>query len=138
MSIPPSELAIKRNALRAAVDDHADVEFLGDVGAFFDEKAAHLLPARTGLMGHELHAENLPGALAHLVNGARELHPAALAAPAGVNLRFDHPDRATERLGCRYGFFHTKTRQAAWSRQAEFAEEFLPLIFVDLHGSLPG
>ena len=51
-------------ALRDAVHHHADVELLLDVGALLDQQPAHLLPARTGLVGDQLHAENCFGVLA--------------------------------------------------------------------------
>ena len=39
--MPPSELAIKRDALRGAVDDHADIEFFADIGALLHQQAIH-------------------------------------------------------------------------------------------------
>ncbi len=83
----------QHDALRAAVDDHADVELLLDVGALLDQQPAHLLPAGAGLVRDELHAEDLAGALLHLVERVRELDAAALAAAARVDLRLDHPHR---------------------------------------------
>ena len=70
MSMPPSELAIRHDALRAAVDDHPDVELLADVGALLDQQAAHLLAGGAGLVRDELHAEDLAGALAHFVDAS--------------------------------------------------------------------
>ena len=58
----------KRHALRGAIDDHADIQFLGDVGALLDQQAAHLLAGRARLVGNELHAENLGCALLDLVD----------------------------------------------------------------------
>ena len=81
-----------------AVDDHADVELLPDVGALLDQQPAHLLPVRTGLVGDELHAQDLAGQRAHFVDRLGDLDPAALAAAAGVDLRLDDPDGAAERL----------------------------------------
>ena len=86
------------DALRHAVDDHADVELLADVGALLDQQPPHLLPAGAGLVGDELHAEDLAREIAHLVDRARELDAAALAAAAGMDLRLDDPHRAAERL----------------------------------------
>ena len=49
----------QRHALRGAVDDHADVQLLRDVGALLDQQSPHLLAAGPGLMRDELHAEDL-------------------------------------------------------------------------------
>ena len=58
---------------------------------------------RAGLVRDELHAEDLLGVLLGLVDGPRDLHAAALAAAAGVNLRLDDDaGRAIgEELACR-------------------------------------
>ncbi len=48
----------QHDLLRAAVDHHADVELLFDVGAFLDEQPPYFLPCRTGLMGDEPHAKH--------------------------------------------------------------------------------
>src|SRR5690606_36231585 len=45
--------------LRCAVGDHGHVVFLLDVGAFFDVQATHLLAFGAGLVGNELHAQDL-------------------------------------------------------------------------------
>jgi hypothetical protein len=46
--------------LRGAVGQRGDVVFLLDVGAFLDQQAAHLLAFGAGLVGDQLHAEDLP------------------------------------------------------------------------------
>jgi hypothetical protein len=46
--------------LRAAIHHDADVEFLVDIGALFDQQAPHLLALRPGLVGLQLHPENSP------------------------------------------------------------------------------
>ena len=50
-------------------------------------------------MGDERHADHLAGELLGFVGGLRELHAAALAAAAGVNLRLDDDDLAAEAPG---------------------------------------
>ncbi len=121
------------DALRHAIDDHADVELLADVGAFLDQQPAHLLPAGAGLVGDELHPEDLARELAHLVDRLRDLDAAALAASAGVDLRLDDPHRAAERLRRGDRLVDAERRDAARRRHAELAENFLALILVDLH-----
>ena len=87
-----------RHLLRGAIGEHGDVVLLLDVGAFLDQEAAHLLALRAGLVGDELHAEDLAGERRDLGFRARQLDAAALAAAAGVDLRLDDPDRAAELL----------------------------------------
>ena len=70
-----------------------------DVGAFFDQQVADLLAFRTGLVGDQLHAENLAGVFAHLFERLGDLDAAALAAAASVNLGLDHPDLAAQGFG---------------------------------------
>src|SRR6185503_10994920 len=81
----------QHDALRRAIDDHADVEFLLDVGAFLDQQASDILSARPGLVCDQLHAEDLPGQFAHGVDRLAELDAAALAPAAGMDLRLDDP-----------------------------------------------
>ena len=46
-----------------AVEGDRDVQLLGDVGGLLDEDLADELPFGAGLVGDELHAEDLAGAL---------------------------------------------------------------------------
>src|SRR5882672_3479762 len=68
----------ERDALRAAVDHHADVELLLDVGAFFDQEPPHFLSFGSGLVGLQHHAEDFAGPFAHFALGFHHLHAAAL------------------------------------------------------------
>ena len=80
-----------------AVDQQAEIELAGDVAAFFDIDALDLAALRPGLMGHQLLAEHGACRRRDLVLRAGELDPAGLAAPAGMDLRLDHPDRPPSR-----------------------------------------
>jgi hypothetical protein len=71
--------------------------------------------------------------LAHFLDGSRELYTTAFTAATGVNLRFHHPHGASELTRCFYRLIDAKARQTAWSRHAELTEDFLSLVFVDLH-----
>ena len=127
----------QRHALGGAIDDHADIQFLGDVGALLDQQAPYLLAGRAGLVGDELHAEDFGRTLLDLVDRARQLHAAALAAPTGVNLGLHDPDRAAERL-CRLDRVVDAERgNSARHRHAEATKDFLALVFVDLHCVVP-
>ena len=50
----------EHRGLAGPVDDDAEIELAGDVERFFDEDALDPLALRTGLMGHEPHADH-PG-----------------------------------------------------------------------------
>ncbi len=123
------------DALRAAVDDEADVELVADVGALLDQQPLHQLPLRSRLVRDEGHAEDGRGVLTHLLEGAGELDAAPLAAPAGVDLRLDHPHVAAELLRRGDGLVHAEARLAARRGDAVAAQQLLGLVFVNLHAS---
>src|SRR5207244_3760323 len=72
-----------------AVEHDAEVELLVDGEALFDEERAHLAPLGAGLVRDKVHPEYLRGQLLRLVGALRDLDAAALAAPAGMDLRLD-------------------------------------------------
>jgi arylsulfatase A-like enzyme len=119
--------------LRGAVGYHRQVILFLDIGAVFDVQAPHLLAQRAGLVRLELHAQDVAGARLDLVDRLGHLHAAALAAAARMDLRLDHPHRATELL-CRLdGLLHRESRNAARDRHAKLAQDFLGLVFVNFH-----
>ena len=139
MSMPPSELAISVTRCATAVDHHADVELLLDVGTVFDQQAPHLLAVRAGLVRDELHAEDLARVLLHLVLGFRHLDTAALAAATRMDLRLHDPDRPAKGLRRRHRLVDGEAGYRLWSDDAVPSQDFLRLIFVDLHlGSSSG
>ncbi len=71
--------------------------------------------------------------LFHFIDRFRDLDAAALAAAAGVNLRLHDPHLAAEFLGRRDRFVNAEARDAARSRNAVLAQDFLRLVFVYLH-----
>src|SRR5690606_7016874 len=75
--------------LRGAIGHDGQVVFLLDIGAFLDVQAANLLAFGAGLVRDQLHAQNLAGQGPDFVEGLGDLHAAALAPPAGVDLRLD-------------------------------------------------
>ena len=119
--------------LRAAVHHDADIKLLLDVGTFLDEQAPHLLPLGTGLVGLQLHAQDLARPVADLLDRPGELDAATLAAPAGMDLGLHHPHLAAE-LFCRFDrFIDREARNAAGRRHTEFPEDILRLVFMDFH-----
>ena len=122
------------HALGGPVGERGDVVLVPDVGAFFDQQPAHLLAHRAGLVRDQLHAQDLPGQLFDLVERARQLDAAALAATAGMDLRLDHPDGPTELLRCLGRLQHREGWVAARHWHAEVAKDVLALVLVNLHG----
>ena len=66
-----------------------------------------------------------------------KLLEAALAAAAGMDLRLDDPQRARELFGGRNRLVDVHRGIAGRHRDAVFREQFLGLIFVDVHGAGP-
>jgi hypothetical protein len=67
----------------------AEVQLLRDVDALLDVGPYGPLALGAGLVGDELHAQDLGSSVAHLVGAAHELDAAALAAATGVDLGLD-------------------------------------------------
>src|SRR6266436_3303230 len=88
-------------------------------------------------MGFELHAQNFLCPGAHLIDRFRDLHAAAFAAAAGVDLRLHYPDLAAELLRRVDRLVHAHRGKAARRRHAVFAEDLLALVLVDFHAALP-
>ncbi|MDT4839293.1 hypothetical protein FQZ97_730790 [compost metagenome] len=123
----------ERNLLGGAVGDQRHVVFLLDVGAVFDVQAADLLAFRAGLMRDQLHAQDFRGQLADVVQRARQLHAAALAAAARVDLRLDDPNRSTQLFSGSHGLVDGKSGDPARHGDAKLLQQFLALILVDFH-----
>ena len=123
------------DALRGAIGDDANVVFLLDIGAFLDKQATHLLALGAGLMRDQLHAQDLGGELAHLIDRTRQLHAAALAPAARVNLGLHHPDWPAELLGGGDSLLDRKRGNAARNDHAKLPEQFLALVLMDFHGN---
>ena len=119
-----------------AVHQDAQVQLALDVLALFDEQALHQAAFRAGLRRDQRHAQNLGGELLRFVHRARQLDAAALAAPAGVNLRLHHDHLGAQALGDAAGVFGFGHHLAARRGNAEAAENLLGLIFVNLHPCL--
>jgi len=123
--------------LRGAVGDHGHVIFLADVRAFFDVQAPHLLALGPGLVGLELHAQDLAGQVLHVVYRAGQLDATALAPPSGVDLGLDHAHRRAQFLSRFNRLLDGEGGVSARHGHAELAQDFLALVLVNLHGCLP-
>ena len=122
--------------LRGAVGHGSNVVLLLDVRTLFDQQAAHLLAFRAGLVGLELHAEDLARQGLHLVQRAGKLDTATLATTTRMDLRLHDPDRPTQLLRGLGSLLHTECGIAAGNGHAELAQDFLTLVLVDFHGQV--
>ena len=132
-----------RHAPGRTVDEQREVEFLVDVGAVGDVQAVDLLARIARLDRHQRVAEHVGrrGADLFLVPcepdaalgiGA-ELDELALAAAAGVDLRFDDIERPGQLLRRLDGFLDGQRREPGGDGDTEFGEQFLRLVFMDVH-----
>ena len=90
-------------------------------------------PVRAGLVRDQLHAENLAGVFADLLERLRHLDATALAAATRVNLGLDHPDIAAQGFRCLDRVVDGGAVDPARNRNAEFFQDLLALIFVNFH-----
>ena len=123
----------KYRRANSAVNQNAQIQLALDVEPFFDQQAANDAALRARLRRDQLHSENALGMRRRFVGRFRELHAAAFAAPAGMNLRFHHHDRRAKPLRYRAGFVFFEDHLAARHWNAKFREDRFRLIFVNLH-----
>ena len=88
--MPPAAEAMKTLRPILTVEHDAEIEFPRDGQGFFDQQALDLLAFGAGLVRDQLHAQHLVGDLGGVLGRLGNLHAAALAASAGVDLRFDY------------------------------------------------
>ncbi len=120
-----------------AVEHEAQVELARDREAFLDEHARHHTPFRPGLVRLQRHADQIAGDAFGLVRVFGELHAAALAAPAGVNLGLDD-DRAAAKAARDLGRFGRRERDLAFrERHTVTRKNGFGLVLVDFHGGDP-
>src|SRR6202795_5020096 len=130
-----------------AVDQDREIELPVDVGAFLDVEPVDLLAVRSGLHRDQGCAQHLPDEFIDLGDRLGDAHAAlvagagllelALAAPAGVDLALHHPDRAGKRLRRDVGIGSPQHRRALRDRHAEFMQQRLGLVFVNIHEMSP-
>ena len=71
----------------------------------------------------------------HIVDGFDDLDTAALAAPSGMDLRLDDPDRAAQFRGHLYRVVHRVSNTTLGYGDTVFGKQALGLIFVNIHFS---
>ena len=131
--MPPAALAMKTGAAGRAVDENAEIKLALDVEALFDQQAPDDAAFFAGLRRDQLHAEDLFGQGCGFIRRFRELHAAGFAAAAGVNLRFHDDNLGSQALRHRARVVRFENHFAARHGHAEFREDRLGLVFVNLH-----
>jgi hypothetical protein len=100
------------------VDQHRQVKLLGDIGGLRDQHAVDRQGHTGGLVGFHFRAQHSGRVLFHLVEVFRELDAAGLAAPAGMDLRLDHPRLTTDGAGRLHGLVSRARNATRWNRDA--------------------
>ena len=72
-------------------------------------------------------------ARAHHIQRACHFHPAALAAPSGMDLCLHHPYRAAQLLCRSHCFINAEARHTARRGYAKLPQDFFTLILVNFH-----
>ena len=134
-----------RDAAGDAIDQQREIQFAGDVAAGLDIDAVHRAAGGTGLFGDQRVTDHRLGMRADLVQRAGEAHPAlavrvigemAGAAAAGVQLRLHDVDRAGQLACCLNRLVGRPGNVAVGHRDAVALQQFLGLVFMDVHGWL--
>ena len=115
------------------VREHAEVQLFVDLQPLFHQHLAHQSAFRTGLVGHQRHAQDASGHIPHFQRRFGQLDAPALAASTGVNLGFDHHRKGLQHRGSLHRLVHTEAHLAARNGYAILLEQFFRLIFVNLH-----
>ncbi len=126
-----------------AIDQDRQIKLLVDLGAFLDVEPVDLLAMRPGLDRDQRGTQHLLGEVIDLGDRLGDAHAAlvagrgflelALAAAAGVDLALHHPDRTAQRFRGHVGVGSPQHRYPARDRHAEFVQQRLGLIFMDVH-----
>ena len=89
MSMPPSDDAMNTDFPGRAIEHEPGVQLLRDRQRLLDQHLLHQPAFRTGLVGDQRHAEDLPGDLARFPTDPRRASRRRLSSSAGMNLRLD-------------------------------------------------
>ena len=132
------------HAASGAIDQHRQIVFFGNVDAVGDIEAVDLLARITGLHGHQRIAEHVPGIGFDILDAGRQADTAlgigaeflelALAATTGMDLRLHDIKRSGQLLGTGDRFLDGQRGMAGGDADPVFSEQFLGLVFVNVHG----
>ena len=114
------------------VDQQAQVQLALDVQPLLHQHARNAAPLGTGLRRDEVAPDQRFRHPRGFFGAGHHLHAAALAPPAGVDLRLDH-DAAAEPLRDLAGLDRGECDLPARHGQPVAGEQRLRLVFVDLH-----
>ncbi|MCY1228304.1 hypothetical protein D9M72_406100 [compost metagenome] len=127
----------EHDAAAGTIYHGAQVQFLGDVGAGFDQDFADRLTVGVSLIGHQALAQPVGGEGLGLFLAFDQLHAARFTAAASVDLGFHDPFATTDFFAGFCGFFRGVYGKALGYGQAVFSEQLLTLILVEIHACLP-
>jgi len=88
---------------------------------------------RAGLRRDQCHAEDLASNGFEFVERLDDLDPTALAATAGMDLRFDDPNRTAKVLSQLYRFYDGVRDPAARDGDAVLGQDAFCLVLVNIH-----
>ena len=115
------------------VGNNAQVQLFGNIQTLLHQNLFNFLPLGPGLLGNQIHPDDLPGNTVNLLLGLGQFDPPALAPAPGVNLSFNHNRVSSQSFGDPDCFIGTKRHPTLRRGHAVFSEEFLGLVFVDFH-----
>ena len=78
------------------IDQNAQIQFFGDIGAFFDQQPTDFPTFRTGLVRHQGLADQFLGQARHVRLVLRNLDATGLASAAGMDLRLHDKHRGIQ------------------------------------------
>ena len=122
-------------ALGGAIEENRQVEFVGNSRTGFYVDFSNALALGPGLGGMERHAQDLAGCQLGLGRRLRQLYTARLSPSARVNLRLDDHHRGSQGSCGLLGLGGRRGQQSFGHRDAEFIQQRLGLVFVNVHGN---
>ena len=123
-------------AAHLAIEHDAEIQLARNGQRFFNQQALHFLAFRAGLVCDQIHAQHLGNQRCGLFRGHGDLHTAALAASARMNLRFDDNacgPFAQQCPGRAFGFLARFDLIATRNSHSILRKNGLSLIFVYFH-----
>ena len=100
LDIHPAGFADHHHNLgRFPIRENAQVKLFRNVQALFHQNFLYRPTLGAGLMGHQIHTNNLSGDAFNFLLGLGQLYPPAFAATTGMNLGFYHHGVTSQRCG---------------------------------------
>ncbi len=115
----------------------AQIQFLSDVGAGFNQDLADRLAIGVSLVSHQTLTQPLLGEGFCIFLALDQFDATGLTTATSVNLSLDDPHVAANLFTGLGRFFRSVYSKTLGDRKAVFSEQLLPLIFVKIHAFLP-